>query len=52
MNTVQRYLRPAKKREKGVDHLFKSKLQNCIDQITYREEDWAALEQMLGKLKI
>ena len=35
--------------EKEVDDLFKSKLEDPVDQAAYREEDWVALEKMLGK---
>jgi hypothetical protein len=40
-----------KKYDKGLDDLFKKKLEDPVDQISYREEDWGALEKMLDKHK-
>jgi hypothetical protein len=38
-----------KESEKEVDDLFKKKLEEPVHQAAYREEDWGALEKMLGK---
>ena len=40
-----------KENDKGLDDLFKKKLEDPVDQISYREEDWGALEKMLNKHK-
>src|SRR5258708_6336013 len=40
-----------KENEKEVDDLFKKKLEDPVDQASFREEDWGALENMLGKHK-
>ncbi len=34
-------------KEKDLDDLFRKKLQDPVDEIGYREADWAALEEML-----
>jgi hypothetical protein len=40
-----------KENDKGLDDLFKKKLEDPVDQTVYKEEDWANLEQMLDKHK-
>jgi len=40
-----------KENDKGLDNLFKKKLEDPVDQAGYKEEDWANLEQMLDKHK-
>jgi hypothetical protein len=40
-----------KENDKGLDDLFKKKLEDPVDQISYKEDDWDALEQMLNKHK-
>ena len=40
-----------KENDKGLDDLFKKKLDDPVDEAAYREEDWANLEQMLDKHK-
>ena len=38
-------------KDRELDHLFRKKLEDPVDQIRYEEEDWDALEQMLDKQK-
>ena len=38
-------------KDKGLDDLFKKKLEDPVDQIRYEEGDWDALEQMLDQQK-
>jgi len=38
-------------KDKGLDDLFKKKLEDPVDQIGYKEEDWTALEKMLDQQK-
>jgi len=40
-----------KDNDKGLDDLFKKKLEAPVDQTGYKEDDWAALEKMLDKHK-
>ena len=40
-----------KENDKELDDLFKKKLEDPVDQLGYKEEDWANLEQMLDKHK-
>jgi len=41
----------SKENEKGLDDLFKKKLEDPVDQISYRDADWSTLETMLNKHK-
>jgi hypothetical protein len=38
-----------KENDKGLDDLFRKKLEDPVDQPAYKEEDWSNLEQMLDK---
>ena len=38
-------------KDKGLDDLFRKKLEDPVDEIRYEEGDWDALEQMLDKHK-
>ncbi len=41
-----------KEKDKGLDDLFKKKLEDPVDEAgSFREEDWDALEQMLDQHK-